>query len=66
MRIGIGRTSIERSVIMFTGAEQRYIVKMDMHLPELVEAYAELTGLHWNTFRMVRTNPATLTTASVI
>lgn len=63
---GIGRTRIARSVIIFTGAEHRYIVTMDIHCPVLVEENAALTGLHWKAFRNVRIKPETLTIARVM
>ena len=67
VRIGIGRNSIAKSVIILTGAEDRYSVTMSVHLAVgcIGSSKAAPTGRHWMMFRMVKARPATLTTVSV-
>lgn len=67
VRIGIGKKRIAKSVMMFAGAEERYMVMMSVHFAVVFcgQAYAALTGLHWTMVTMVSANPAALTTQRV-
>ena len=65
VRTGMGRTSIARSVTMFTGAKHRNSVTIDVHVPKTFDVYAAMTGWHLKAFRKVNTIPAILTTPNV-
>lgn len=67
VKIGIGRKSIARSVMILTGAEDRYRVTISMHLAvgDIGSSKAAPTGRHWSILRKVKARPATLTTVSV-
>ena len=67
VKMGMGRNNSARSVIMFTGAEERYRVTISMHLADgrMGSSNAAPTGLHWKIAKNVKAAPATLTTTSV-
>lgn len=65
--MGIGRNNSARSVIILTGAEDKYNVTMSMHLSAGGRGKSNVagTGRHWKMLSSVKAVPATLTTASV-
>lgn len=67
VKIGIGRKRIARSVMMLTGAEERYntTIYWQWSMAGTGVLKAALTGLHWKAFKNVNAMPAKLTTARV-
>ena len=56
-----------KSVMMLTGAEDRYRVMMSMQVASLGTGVAKVAemGIHWRILRSVRARPATFTIAKV-
>lgn len=66
VKMGIGRNSRDKSVMMFNGADERYTVTMLVHVAESGTGVvqAALTGRHCRMLRRVKASPPTLTTTS--
>jgi len=67
VRIGMGRKRIAKSVIILTGAEERYSVTISVHwaVGGTGDSNAAAMGRHCTMFKRVRASPAMLTTAIV-
>jgi hypothetical protein len=67
VRIGMGRNSMARSVIMLSGADERYMVTISVHCAELGIGVLNtaFTGVHCQTLSIVKAKPPAFTTKSV-
>jgi hypothetical protein len=67
VRIGLGKTKMARSVMILTGEEDRYSVKISVQCASTGSeaANAAPTGRHWKILTKVNASPATLTTSKV-
>jgi hypothetical protein len=65
--MGIGRNKIAKSVMRFSGVEDKYIVMMSVQLAEYGIGYAKAApgGRHWKTVKSPSASPPAFTTNKV-